>query len=678
MLIFLKIRYSALIVIVIALAGCIEENPNLVNPPPHTETVRVRFLNLSADKSAKKLSLDNMAFTDLTAYGKVSKAIKPPVDSSNILILSDNGILLQKTRYKMRFIRETYYTVFYMPLKGDTVSASTDTVFMISTLSGLTKKNKTSFIKLFNAADDLYSTYSLNIGCPSGPSLAAGIAYGRSGIINEIRSDTVAVSLTKSTPGSDPESKLYKIYLEEGKQYSIITARNEFGEEKAYLLSDEDLTENALKELTPVTDRNTYLRVANFSGQDVRLIKDPDIEISGDTPAGWISEYSEFEVCKTTAMDYVAAYIGSDKKSMDSISLEVLEKYTAFVFDSEDGDAGLTVITGPVFTGEDMKGKAIVRVINASSGHSATPLTLSLAARESKEKPAFYTTGEYIATDLYYRTKSGAKIITAGVAPLTLYTSTNPAKLLTTALANFEEGHRYIITITSGASGEALLTIIDEETGPAQIEKLPQGVFVQVVNATANSMAMAVSMAPVLANASVPASGSLATVLPEGTGRFEANGGSLDFDAHKGSRYLIIAAGISGSPDNFFIKTTPTDFAANNYLRRVVNVSQSIQALSVRQDSDSGFVVSSASGMGYKQITEYETSTNERKNSIFFIDENNIDHNTGRPQILLRVDDISYSFGKKYTILFCGGKTGKDLNEDGFDDGYYSIILQEF
>lgn len=675
----LNLKYSATLLLLLALAGCIEENPNLVNPPPQTETVQVRFINLSSDKSAKKLSLDNMATSDLTIYSRASKTFKPPVDSSNLLILSDNGTLLQKTKYKMRFIRETNYTVFYMPLKGDTTSTSADTMYIISTLSGLARKEKTSFIKLFNAIDDLSTTYSLNLGCPSGPSLAAAIPYGRSGIISEIRSDTVAVSLTKFTIGQEPESKLYKIYMAEGKQYTIIVAKNEFGEEKVYLLSDEDLTENALKELSPITQRNTYLRVANFSAKNIKSIKEPDTEIISDALAGWISDYSEFEVCKTTAMDYLGSYIGSNKKSRDSISFEVLEKYTAFVFDSAEGDAALTIISGPVFVAGDTKGKAIVRVINAASSQSSTAVTLSMAAHENKEKTALYSTGEYIATNLKYRTKSGAKLIQAGKVPLTLFTSTSPARLLTTALAEFREGHKYIIVVTSDATGNARLTIIDEETGPAQIEMLPQGVFVQAVNASGNSKQMTVSIAPVLTNASVPSSGSLGTVVGEGKQQVIANGSALEIDAEKSSRYLVIAAGTTTNPDNFQIKTIPQDFSPISYLRRVINAAPSVQGLTVRHDIDTGeTVVAKAFSIAYKQSTEYEPYGNERKNSILFIDENTIDTKTGRPMILLRVDDISYSFGKKYSFIFCGEKTGKDLNEDGFDDGYYSIILQEF
>lgn len=675
----LNLRYSATLLLVLALAGCIEENPNLVNPPPQTETVQVRFINLSSDKAAKKLSLDNMASSDLTIYGRASKTFKPPVDSSNLLILSDNGTLLQKTKYKMRFIRETYYTVFYMPLKGDTVSTSTDTLFMISTLSGLVKKSKTSYIKLFNAVDDLNATYSLNLGCPSGKALATGISYGRYGIMEEVRSDTVAVSLTKFKNGADPESKLFKFYLKEGFQYTIITAKNEFGDEKAYLLSDEDLTENALKELETVNQRNTFIRVANFSKKSISIKKEPDFQIINNAQPGWISEFIDFEVCKTTAKDFVGSYIDSVKKSSDSTSFEVLEKYTAFIFDNDINDAGLTVLAGPVYLSDTSKGRAVVRVINAAYKPGNKSITLSVGAHENTTKTSLYSTGEYIATNLQYRTISEARLLSAGFAPLTLFTSTNPGKLLTTALTQLEAGHKYIIVVTNDDEGNAKLSIIDEDTGPMQLEFLPQAVFVQIVNATTNSGSVSVTTNPVLLNAVLPISGSLATVINAGQSEINAGGSTLGFESDKSYRYLFVAGGSTSSPDNFIVKTAIADTPLNNYLRRVINASPSIQGLTVRQDIDTGnTVVSGAVALGYKQNTEYEPYGNERKNSILFIDANTTDPKTGRPLILLRVDDISYSFGKNYSIIFCGAKAGRDYNNDGYDDGYYSIILQEF
>ncbi len=671
-----RILYCIVAVALVALTGCIEENLALVNPPSQTESVRVRFVNLGSAKTDKVLSLGNDTNTTATAYGRVSGSIVPRADSCNLIVKTGGGETLLRTKYKQKFIKDMKYSVFYLPLLNDSTSKTSDTLYFTSTVTGLTRKTKIAYVKVYNAVPDLNSTYTLTAGCPSGEKLSSA-TYHSSGSIGEIRSDTVAVSLTKYTSGTYVSSRLYSVCLKEYGQYAVVVMKNGSGEEEAYLLNEEDETEGALKLLTEVEQRNSFLRAVNFSRTTVSLYKEPDSLVFTSVPSKSISDYEEIEVCKSTAVDYVGSRVNKTLHSLDSTSFEVLGKYTAFVFDNDTADAGLTVVAEPVFINESTAGKAVVRVINANYKYKNTPLTLSMAAHNSQSDTSL-SAGTYLASDLQYGSISEPVIINAGKAPLTLFTSTNPSKLLSAYLTNFEADKSYFLVMYCDESGNPTLTAVADQSPGTTVEPLDEGVLVQIVNARNSSFRTKVSVDQVLTSAVLPALGYITTVVDEGNTTITLNGSPLNITTNKSQRLLVIASGTAAAPDEFHTMYPPVDVSWGNYYRKVINASSTTPSLTVRIDTENGTVFAGAEAIGYQYITTRELSVNKRKNALLFTNNNEIDSKTSLPKVLLRVDDISYAYGKSYSVIFCGTPLGADNNGDGYDDGYFMVFLQEF
>jgi len=188
------LRKSILLMMVaLVFWSCIEEDPNLVNAPPQSKTVRVRLINFADDKQDRKLVLDGKVETASVPFMSCSDAVQPPADSSNPSILK-NGVEEYRSPRKIRFTKDNNYTVFAFPsMPIDTIPyKAVDTVIVVSTLSALPLREGYAYLRIINAVRDTNTTYQMRLGCPNGSMLGA-VTYTKVSVQSEVSSENVAI-----------------------------------------------------------------------------------------------------------------------------------------------------------------------------------------------------------------------------------------------------------------------------------------------------------------------------------------------------------------------------------------------------------------------------------------------------------------------------------------------------
>ena len=138
-------RKLTILFVLLLFYSCAEEDPNLVNAPPQTESIRVRFLNFYSPIDANitppsfQLVLDGKAETELIPNQMISAAIKPPSDSSIVSFINEEGREVYKSSRKLRFSRGNFYSVIYSKAyySDSTGTRLVDTSIFITSLLSL-------------------------------------------------------------------------------------------------------------------------------------------------------------------------------------------------------------------------------------------------------------------------------------------------------------------------------------------------------------------------------------------------------------------------------------------------------------------------------------------------------------------------------------------------------------
>jgi hypothetical protein len=655
----LKRRFSLSLLtmsILLFIAGCINENPALLNPPPQTNFMYVRFINLAKDQKARTLSLGTGSETTLTPYAACSDTIHPPADSATATVKL-NGALEYTKKYKIMFIKDSYSTLFAMPSRtGDSIQRSVDTIIALGSISNFTSVNNTSFLSVFNAYPDSSYLFSLTLGCPNGQSIAQSLSYRLAGPPAEIPAGTQAVSLISFKSGLAQYS-LYKINLKAGGQYALVIYENVDGTPKLGFL-DELGGLNAFTDVESVPDRITNVRTLNFSTQSVTIKKVPDETIAGNVSPGYISDYASVIACSSLSNDTLVTFVGSDTASKASTSLEVLQNFSVAVFDSAGIPAKLTVVIPPVHLLTPTAGRAVVRVINSSAYY--TGFTLSIGARDNSTSTSGYSSGEFLATDILYGKLSDDVLLPPGKAPMTLFTSNEPKQLICNGLVDFAPDKNYLVIITDDQTtqGKVNMTLVEDGDVNQSVSYVEGGAFTQVINMVPGTQAVSCCLPPVLTSAKIYAAGSFATVLPLGANSININGSTLNITSNAGNRNLIIAAGNLSNPELLLFQYPPLTTDLSSYKRRFINACKEMDSVDISLNCDTCFVSKS---LPYGSMSGDESITIERHNSFIFL-------NSKNDSLLIQINDVSLPFGGNYTIIFGGSAAG----------GYMAVVQQEY
>ncbi|MBI5323970.1 MAG: DUF4397 domain-containing protein, partial [Ignavibacteriae bacterium] len=364
------------------------------------------------------------------------------------------------------------------------------------------------------------------------------------------------------------------------------------------------------------------------------------------------------EACSSQNNDTIGASVGNDEKSKADASLEVLKNFTVAVFDSVDNPAKLTVIVPPFRLSQPLDGNSVVRVINASVNYPG--YTLSLGARDYKNSPSKFISGELISPAIQYGELSKHVVISSGIVPLAVYSTEDPSRLIYNSLADFKADKSYLIFILDDPTnnGKIKISLVEENDVNKSAEFLTEGSFTQVVNLIPDVETVIVAVPPALNQAKIYFSDLLATIMNPGSGDITISGSLLNINNDITKRNLIIATGASQNKELLLFQYTPLKIESVNYKRRFINACKEFSTVNVALNVDTMLI---AENISYGSASSVENVTLERTTSFLFI--NPVDST-----VIRRIDGLNLPFGKNFTFILGGNKTS----------GYTIVQVQEY
>lgn len=637
--------------------SCIQENPDLVNPPPYRETVRVRLINLASDFIPRQLNFDDKTFTAPVNYMEISELIKPPADSCFISIMKENNTEFKHSR-KIIFSRSTIYTFFSLPSPNNSPNyRNVDTIIFTMTLTGLLPKPLTSYIKVINVFPDTTVSFSVALGCPNGVLLTSHLGYRMESQMSEIHSGENHFSIVKHKNHENIILDLFKVELKTNNQYALIILQNKQGQEEVLLLDEFDGTIQALKPVTIVPQRYSQIRTINLTNKTINSKKEPDEDLIKNLQPMKVSEYKNVSACNSNNLDTFLVSSDNQILAETETSLMVAEKYTLIAFDS----ANITklIIAEPIQLFEERKNRSTIRVVNIS--HKYPGLRVSLGARTDKDNPLGYTSGEILASESLFGTISPFVLLKAGFLPISVFTSAQPSKLLFTTIARIDENKNYLLIVSDNPNNTLNIAIVEENEENENITFLEEAVFFEFVHLTPGINNVTISIPPIIDNAKVFYSSSISTIIPKNTEYITIQNNNFPINPEIGKRLLTIATGDKQNIDLYVESNFPMVTTPNAYNRRFINACKERKLIRIRLDCETCFIL--ADSLAYKTSSFTENVPRESKYSLFFQDP------TDKDKFLKKVSDISPALGKNYIIIFGGSQSS---------DGYTVVIQQEF
>ncbi len=653
-----------LILLAVLFVSCAEEDPNLVNPPSPSETVRIRFFNYAADFETRRLGMDQ-AQSPETAWKMLSEAIIPPAKDSILLSTILNGEIEYTDSTKLKIWRDARYIVFALPKPNS--NKPVDTLVVSITPFAPLRDTNNCYISLINIHNEDEVKYSVVVGCPNGNAAFPAVGYLDKSVEREVPSGNYPVSIIKIDASGNRQSLgLFDLNLDRRGDYLFVIMGDT--PEDIKLINRRNDGPGAITQIELIDASVAKMRTINFSSAVISAKKTPDDLFLTSLASYSISDYRDVSACTSDFLDSIVITANGQYASSANIALVVNSKYSLFVFDEDGNAAAKSFVLPNLEKLEYPENHAAVRVINMAKDLEA--FSMSLGARDDMASIRGYRAGEQLSTNLEYGKVSGQTFVLAGRAPISIFSATSPQRLLNSFIGNFEAGKDYVIVVTSD-NDKTKISIIEEEQINEQIVNLPEGEYAQFAMFTANRDSTNISVDNVLTNAKLYYSTSFATVLPIGTVNVRTDGKTLTFNTEPDYRDLIIVAGNEAEPEFVHIHTRKMAYNSGLFNRRFINAAKDVPQVTiydndVTQDTNIRPVVVD---LPYGETSDPQSVFLERKFSYFFFDKSG-------GELLLQVNDISMSFGKNYSIIFGGDKT--IVSEDPLTYNYSILIIQEY
>lgn len=638
-------------VVLTLLISCAEEDPNLVNPHPPYQSIRIRLLNAFNGSDNIAWGFAGKPLSNAVGYLNLSIPIMPPPYDSITVDFFQNNKLVFSTPRKIRLVRETRYLIIAGKSFKD--GNEIDTFMVLSTTYGLPKKLGKSYFKFVNLIRDSNIKVSLIEGCPNGKPLVSNVSYFSFPFLQTIPYGNHTFSLVINNGSQQIISNIYTLNFLEDNEYTLFVAQKRDGNYALFLYDDYDTTLTNLVELIPIPERNAFIRVANFSSEVITVKRLPNQELAGNIEPFSITKYLNFVTCESDLPDSIEVG-SSSERLVFGYSYEVLKKYTLLVFDSTQGSKKLIMVP-PLKIDKSTDGKAVVRVVNAFDTSFA--ITLSLGTRPASNSLG-YTSGEVLAANLKSGKISDPVAISPGYLPLTLFSSTEPAFLINSSYTNVEPNRAYLIVVTKSVNGNFELSIIEDNQEDTKIVSIEKGYFAQFVNAFSDTPNLIFSISSILPNVKLGYKETFATVLPPNINQISVGGKTFSLQIDLNNVGLFIAAG-KDNLDLFDISIPSMGKERSSYRRRFFNASPDIENVGIFNDSARKNIV--VSELRYGNSSKIETVRLERKFSLVFF-------NNSNNKIVSQFNDIFLSFGKNYTLVFTGTES----------KGFSLIVVQEY
>jgi len=628
-----KAQLSVLILFFTLIGGCIQENPNLVNPQEVKFTVKARFLNLAADRGARILKYDSETETESVEFASLSKSSIPPADSVFMEVWK-NGSLEFDSQTKVKFGRYTNNVFIALPSPRNAErNKPVDTLLTLSSFYTIYPLEIEAWLKVFNAYPDSTVTFTITQGCPNGSAIASSIGYRSQSSSKEIRSGVIPFSLVKNSSTGSELINLYSIELKTDGQYAIIISEDANGNIKPLLLDELDSTASALKEIPIIAERETQVRAVNFSKNTIDVRKEPYDDIALGLSPLMISPYATLSACGALTADTIATYIGGGISSDTLVSLDVSKKYTVLVFDSSPTET-LTLMASPPVINEALGNRAIIRGVHGA--YLTKGALVSVGARNDATKTDGYNSGQLLANDLLFGEITEPVIVTPGYLPLTMFSSEPPKEMLYCCYSYVEPGKNYLLVITANANGP-YLTLIEEGNENETITALPQGVLSSFVHATPGIDSLRLSAEPALSSIKMFYGSTLATVLPPESNLVSFNSTNVNVNLSLGKRLLVISAGNQDGIETMFLSSDPMGADKYSFKRRFINACKEAPELMI---VSSTFTSNDTlvRNLPYLSVDNVGTENRETKKSYYFV-------NSTTDKLLDRFQEIYMSLG---------------------------------
>lgn len=653
-----------------------DENPDLVNPPLVSPTIGIRFLNLSGGEAGRNLRLNGDDLIEDVPFGLVSEQINPPADSTYIAVVRNGEKEFEMRRpvkYLVRNINYTFVSIETAAQSKDSTYKQTDSVVYFQTNSVPTRYDNQAYLRIFSGMNDS-AKYSVRHGCPNGTSLLDPVGYGDIQLSPEtVGSGELPISVIRQVGDKTSVIGTYNLVLDDRGDYCVLILPNYDKTEPEVFLYDEGSAEiEAVFPPDPIIEKIASVRVINMSEYPVSVTGGFGENIAPGLESLAVSDFSDVTACESQTSDEL--YFETEG-TIDTVltSFEVMQNYTFVSLDSADVPAGIKLRIPPSPEKPENFDSVRVRVINGISDQSS--VTLSMGTRNTESG---VLTGEYLARKIEFGKMTEEKAFAPGRAPLTLFTDTRPAKLLYSAYTEFEKGKDYLIIIRSDEDDNPELAVIESEETSKPVDFAAEGVFVQFASVASEieniSLELESEGLPVLNETTIPPSGVIATIVPEGQLTVKAAGKTHTVDCEIGKRLLLVAAGKADDITLFDINSSPMLTGSDFYTRRFVNATNDIETLVIRErnwpkDWNSGPPV-------FGIVDKYDVSWNsevklENKKTFYFFDGGDVKEES------CVISDLIFSFGKAYTIILAG-EYDPDSEEEKKDNGYYLTIIQEY
>lgn len=646
---------------VIFLTSCIEEDPQLVNPPSKADKIFIRFINFSGDYQAKKMSFDNGISTNMVNYSKSTLAANPPADSSHISIININNQTEYKTSRLLKFSPNIYYS--YVSLPGPLSQGNpkpTDTIFTITSSLAMPNNTTDAYIKLVNLYPDSLKTFSLMLGCPSSTPLFSGLRYMQQTSPSFVRTGLVAFSIVSFKESIPEIIGTYSLQTKERGQYAVVIGKNQSDGIGVYTLDELDLTTNSFKDAPIIDKKYTNLKSINVSNKEISVIHNSSSVISQNQPLEWISKNNQIVACESQSKDTIAILSENQVVSNITYSFEVLENYLLVVADSGKKLASKSVILPPTRI-SNYNNKALIRVVNLAWDFQN--IDVSIGSRQDKSSGLGYSSGNALVKNLEYGKYSEPILINEGSIPLSIFTSFEPSEMLDNSNSYVNKNKEYLLVVSQNQKGELLKYMIDTELEDTPFQSNEKTSFVQILNAVTDVDLVNISINNDIENGKLFYTNVLATNLlyPNNniTVKSDKSEIGITINPKIEHRYTLILTGTSSNLDYVLLENKIEKSNAFFAQIRFINTIQDIPQISIVEKIKDTSVIAI---LPYKEYTFYNNLDKIKRYTYYFFDNQTM-------KSFLNFN-FEATLGKKYSLILAGGS--KTLNK------YSSILIQEY
>jgi hypothetical protein len=662
---------------ILMVPGCtLTENPALVNAGVGTDSVRIQFINFAFDGQPRVLTLEGGASTQSTSFAGISDIISASTDSSRASIArSASGAADYQTFSRVRFVRNSFQTIIALPTANriGVFGRDVDTLITFSSpFRPITNTNFTAQVRLINCMPDSTTSFSVRLGCPNGTQVLPPTPYRGVALFADIPAGNVVCAVIKHRGAAVETLEVDSTTLEPYKAYALLVYRTAQGRERAMLI-DERGREQALRPLASIAQPFTLVRGVNISTKTVSMARGAST-IALNLAPNSIAPVQSLSACAGTGADTIK-FRGTGFSIEQLTSLAPLQRSTLLALDSAQSVSAMIVPPLPANISFAGSSGAIVRVVNAMQMRT---VDVALAGRMTSSG---FSSGITLQSNSPFQALSMPMLVEAGHAPIVVFTTAQPARMLFAGATTFQAGKQYIMVV-SGDSLVRRITIIDEDTRIQTLSNIQRGTLLQVVNGiepTEQSATQAFTIqmtgsAPLLQNTPLLYGNSFATVLPTGSCRVSAGNSAITFNSNTFERVLVVASGQANTPDmqsytfnNDFL-TTP---APTVMLRRFIHSARDVGTMVVSTDSVGGTSATEVPTdfpLRYRSATAWRPDSRELRRTFVFWEQN-----TRRR--IKRIENIRLQVGRNYSVIVIG--RNQVVAQDS-TAGYDIMFVQEY